>query len=87
MPDHGIGARFGGRSSHRPSWRQRRSWGDGAEGAVRQLAPPSAGSSVEETLEESLRGGHPANPCGLRDAPHNPEQPCRDVGQGLGVLH
>jgi len=36
--------------------------GDGVEGAVRQLDPPPTGSLVEEMLEESLRGGHPAGP-------------------------
>ena len=48
--------------------------------------PPPAQSSVEETLEESLGEGIPTDPCGLGAAPRNPEQPGRDVSQGLGAL-
>src|SRR6185312_2155245 len=38
-PDHGVRARLGGCSLHRPPRRQGCSRGDGAEGAVRQLDP------------------------------------------------
>ena len=48
---------------------------------------PPTRSSVEETLEESLRGGHPAGPGRSGGCSSHPEQPGRHASQELGALH
>ena len=71
--------------------------------AVLRIVPPgdnvALGKMVCRVLSASLTphrvfGGGDArrklarrDPCGLGAAPRNPEQPGRDVGQGLGTLH